>query len=586
MLLAAGPASPDTPGSIGGVIVTPANASSMHATVRLAPVPTEDLLFASAKSTVVRPQGPIKADKYGRFSFGKVSPGDYVVTVDRMGNFVQVSDELSGRVLRGVHVHVNAGEAIKDLRVEMVPTALISGRILDRKGKPVEGITVAALTATYENGRRVLGPLRSGVLFHSARTNRSGEYRIDGLLPAQYFVSANPASLGSLFSGSLSLAGYGGGIGGLANRTGTNWCDANLLTDKPTFVDGPVGQPLGQAGITNFYPGVRNPSEAIAINVSTSSEHNHIDFKIEDPLEARTTSMKGVIVDGSTEKRAEDAEVWITALDGGSENCIIQSKNGSFETINMRPGQYAVSANVEAPNRLAGRTIVDNTVKVARSVTVSLSPLFHLRGRIVVEGDSANAPVLDLSRYFVNLQPDPAVNSARLTYAAVSPDGTFDISSLMEWDYRVSLRSPEPDTYVQSIRFGKTDVPFSGFRMQGPPDSDLEVVIRRDSGTVSGVLAASDAKNSSRPAAIVLVPDSNLRTRQDLYRVVPLNEKGEFEMTGLAPGNYQLFAWHRVVDGAWTDPQFLRLYENQGTPVRITPGRTETVTVKSIAPWK
>jgi hypothetical protein len=83
----------------------------------------------------------------------------------------------------------------------------------------------------------------------------------------------------------------------------------------------------------------------------------------------------------------------------------------------------------------------------------------------------------------------------------------------------------------------------------------------------------------------VLVPIHSLQSAGS-DRTAALNEKGEFEMSGLPTGDYRIFAWERVIDGAWTDPQFLRLYEDQGTSVRITAGETVSATVKPIAPWR
>jgi len=190
-----------------------------------------------------------------------------------------------------------------------------------------------------------------------------------------------------------------------------------------------------------------------------------------------------------------------------------------------------------------------------------------------------------LSRFFVNLQPDLNLNSARLAFAPVSRDGTFDVQKLMGWDYRVSLRSPEPNAYIQSIQLGEVDVLNRGFHLESEPTGELKIVIRNDSGAVAGITAKPDGKPAD-PLNVVLVPDPARRSRQDLYRTATLNEKGQFEMSGLPPGDYSLFAWEHVTDGAWTDPEFLRLYEDQGTPVRITAGTTASAKVTPIAPSK
>jgi hypothetical protein len=574
MLVVAAPVSPKESASIGGVVViAETNAPAVHAIVSLSRFsdenpttdrkpPNEDWPLSAKRE---------KTDKEGRFVFDKVQPGNYRLDVNRSSNIVLISDEPSGS-LRGIPVYASPGEHVRDLRVEVTPTASISGRILDRKGKPAEGVLVMAMNPSYENGRGLFGTRWGGGggrgFVATATTNRRGEYRIEGVVPGQYYVA----------NGSFGLGLYG--------VNGADWCDFDRRTVGNPITPWADSLRFGQRGAVTFFPGVRDPAEAIPIDLHTSEEHRGVDFRIEDTPHPGVSSMKGAVVDASSGKRAQDAEVWITALDGSLETCLIQADNGSFEAVGIGPGRYVVSANVEAPGRLAGRVIVDATQKPPKNLTIPVGPLFHVRGRIVADGQAVAASDLNLSHFFVNLQPDPVVGSAMLTFSPVARDGTFDIQSLMGWDYRVSLRSPEPNTYIHSIRLGEVDVLKNGFHLDSQPTADLEIVVRRDAGAVAGAMTITPSKSSTSPMYAVLVPDPTRRNRQDLYRTAAINEKGEFEMTGLPPGDYRIFAWERVIDGAWTDPHFLRLYEDQGTPVRITAGETVTATVKPIAPWR
>jgi hypothetical protein len=40
-----------------------------------------------------------------------------------------------------------------------------------------------------------------------------------------------------------------------------------------------------------------------------------------------------------------------------------------------------------------------------------------------------------------------------------------------------------------------------------------------------------------------------------------------------------------VEEGAWQDPQFLRLFENLGSPLRIEEGKQATADAKLIPAW-
>ncbi len=68
---------------------------------------------------------------------------------------------------------------------------------------------------------------------------------------------------------------------------------------------------------------------------------------------------------------------------------------------------------------------------------------------------------------------------------------------------------------------------------------------------------------------MVVAPDKGLRKRLDLFFQVAVSSTGRFSMDGIPPGQYKLFAWAHVEDGAWFDPEFMRVYEDRGTPVHI-----------------
>jgi len=201
MLLAAGPVNPKAPASIGGtVVMRETGTPAAQAVVTLFRPAEENAPNPDKKPLRQDWPSSAKTDKNGRFVFDKVPPGNYRVTVNRTSKFVLVTNEEFGLAndavfgsIRGIPVSAKPGDQIRDLRIEVKPAASISGRIVDRKGKPAEGVSVTALTASYENGRRMLfgATRRTGGIMASARTDRRGEYRIEGLEPGQYFVSAS-----------------------------------------------------------------------------------------------------------------------------------------------------------------------------------------------------------------------------------------------------------------------------------------------------------------------------------------------------------------------------------------------------------
>src|SRR5204863_2744710 len=65
------------------------------------------------------------------------------------------------------------------------PQGVISGRILDQDGDSLARVQVQALTFTYRRGKKQFVPLGTSL------TNDLGEFRIFGLRPGRYLVSAN-----------------------------------------------------------------------------------------------------------------------------------------------------------------------------------------------------------------------------------------------------------------------------------------------------------------------------------------------------------------------------------------------------------
>jgi hypothetical protein len=82
---------------------------------------------------------------------------------------------------------------------------------------------------------------------------------------------------------------------------------------------------------------------------------------------------------------------------------------------------------------------------------------------------------------------------------------------------------------------------------------------------------------------VALVPDAPRRERLMLFKMAMSDTTGHFSITGVAPGEYKLFAWEQIEEGAYQDPEFLKPYENQGEAVTMREGSRETAQLKVIS---
>jgi hypothetical protein len=64
------------------------------------------------------------------------------------------------------------------------------------------------------------------------------------------------------------------------------------------------------------------------------------------------------------------------------------------------------------------------------------------------------------------------------------------------------------------------------------------------------------------------------------YRTATLDQYGKFNLTGVPPGEYKLFAWDAVEPGQWMDPDFLGAFESKGKAVSIEQNTVLTAEVE------
>ncbi len=110
----------------------------------------------------------------------------------------------------------------------------------------------------------------------------------------------------------------------------------------------------------------------------------------------------------------------------------------------------------------------------------------------------------------------------------------------------------------------------------------VDLAISANGGVVEGV--AVDRKGEpAANAVVVAVPDGRMRARVDHYRKTVTDQSGRFKLGGLRPGDYTVLAWESVEGEAYYDPEFVKLYEGQGSSVRVAEGERKSLQVEAIA---
>jgi hypothetical protein len=190
-------------------------------------------------------------DDRGRFTFTAVPLGTYRLVAEQ-------DDYLRGEP--SPPVVVTAGEPGPSVTVPLTASAVISGRVTDEFGEPAAKVYVRALTT------RVVA---------EARTNDLGEYRLFGLAPGAYVISAERYKGPSIEGARLIIPtppcpdcfGEGAGMPGLARILATgDYIDPRALT--------------GQTYPVVFFPGTTERAAAGSVKVAAGARVDGIDLRL------------------------------------------------------------------------------------------------------------------------------------------------------------------------------------------------------------------------------------------------------------------------------------------------------------------
>lgn len=553
------------------------------------------------------------ADEGGKFAFRDLAPGQYRLTVTRDG---YVASEYGQRSPSGsgVPITLNAQQQFKDARVAMVQAGTISGRILTRYGEPAGNANVQALRYTYQDGRRSL------TLFQTIRTNDLGEFRLFWMPPGQYIISAQGTDSLSVNPGETFMvqaprgAGGPGPLAGLGAQLGVGGVTQIMVTGGPgpggagPFAGGGAPPPPpppppavddANMALPVYYPGTTDVTAAIPVDLRSAGNLGGINMTL---VEVKPLRIRGQVLNGG--RPASGAQVSILQRNsaGGSlsmRSAPVNSDTGTFEFRNVAPGAYeliaslngfgpaamimgtplgaAAGANaatvgigrggVRNPGApvLGARVPVDVVSTDIDGVSLLLETGFNVNGRISIQGQASNA---DLSAARIQLLSDPQLPPLTVPVVFPEADGSFSISGVTPGMYRLSAQGLPRNTYVSSARLGGVDILNGGLRIDSAPNGALDIVL----GNTPGTLEATVVDDRQLPVAAVtvaLVPDGAQQKRYDIYRNATSDASGRIRLDNVVPGDYRIYAWESVENGAWTDPDFMRAYQNNGTAVHI-----------------
>jgi hypothetical protein len=480
-------------------------------------------------------------DAGGRFTLKNVERGRYRLRVSRNGfvdqEYGQKTPNDPGSILT-----LAPGQQVNDLLFRLIPWAVIAGRILNEDGEPLPWVQVTALREAYTDGKRKLSPDAQET------TNDLGEYRLFGLRPGRYFVSATYST---------------------KNQGVVEMGEA-----------APVEESFAQGYVPTYYPGTPDPAKAATITVKPGDEIPSVDVFLQ---RVAAYKIRGRIYNMITHRPGKDVSIIMlprnSQLAGSVFNfeTAVLDKDGSFVLNDILPGSYTLSAFwFDEGKSYVAKQDIDVGKADVEGVTLTIAPGTNINGRVIWDGKpSLESDELSISPYATEQGIDFG-GAAR-----VAPNGSFTLKDISEDTYHLSVNGMSKDCYIKAIRYGMVDALYDGFAVQRGTDASLEVTLSSRGARVQGTVADAD----SLPIAgvwVVLVPEEAHRGQMQMYKKTTTDQYGHFELRGIPPGDYKLFSWEEVENGAWQDPEFLKPFEEKGEEVKLQEDDHKTMNLTAI----
>lgn len=514
-------------------------------------------------------------DGNGHFFFEDVTPGEYRLIATYDGEYVPAEYGQRSPAGEGIPFQIAVGQKMAGIQLAMSPTGAITGRVYDRDGDPLGKAQVLAMRPVYKNGHR------SMTIVQSVVSDDRGDFRLFWLAPGRYYVAAKPdvlelpmkmAQPNSFTTPMVHVTS--------PTRFGTYELGTTPVIHKRKLKNGDI---VEEMYVPVYYPNTVDMSAATAISVTGGATVGGVNISTGMGL-ITPRHIRGRVVDAAGQPVSGANIIAMPAsLDPYFAIPHARSESdGTFEVTGLAGGSYQIFATIASEartmNGYSAASVGERDVQLA---PIAMTPGFRFSGRFVIEGNPRPGNGGNISYpHLGSLIRDPDVGGIFFGSPEFNPtpaaDGSFMVDSIPPGNFRVLLQHMPPDGYIKSMRMSSADVLNDGLRISGVPDAPLEIVIGVNAGRITGSVA--DTRSGPLPnRTVVLVPDIRLRQRNDLYRVVSTDVAGRFQMQGIAPGDYKLFAWENVEPGAWQDSEFIQAYETAGQRIRISEGSVENI---------
>jgi hypothetical protein len=359
-----------------------------------------------------------------------------------------------------------------------------------------------------------------------------------------------------------------------------------------------MGMALGPASATDssegfaptFYPGTSNLADAQPVTLGFGQELSvHIALAA-----ARMARLSGSVAD-SQGKPAAGAMVMLRPGSGSLTMMSMMAgqvaADGTFSLANVPPGEHVIDVRPAGRGPGSRGEFASMPVTVASEnisgLRLTTGPGATVRGRVLFEGTSPRTGGFAPLRVFAqpdDPQPLPGMGMMMgggfAGDGTVADDGSFELSNVSG---KVLFRAGTPPAWaLKSVTIDgeeMTDTPYEFKGARGP--SDVRIVLTDKLTEVTGGVT-DDRGRALTDYVVVLLPEEQRDgvAAMRFTRTIRPDQQGAYRLRGVPPGRYVVAAVESLEQGREWDPEFQGRVRDVARSITLREGQSLALDLK------